>query len=76
MDGQYDPTWLKRSQKAIKVGYKLGLEKALELTQAAENRYPMTGKLDKEAAYKNGWYDASYTLTCQIQIQLKRRNNE
>jgi len=29
------------------------------------DRFPMTGKLDEDAAYKNGWYDCAYHL-CRI----------
>jgi len=28
-----------------------------------QNKYPMTGLPDPNAAYKNGWYDVAYTLT-------------
>lgn len=31
-----------------------------------EDTYPMTGKPDKEAAYKNGWYDCAYHLKCLV----------
>ena len=31
-----------------------------------EDKYPMTGKPDKEAAYKNGWYDCAFHLSCLI----------
>lgn len=31
-----------------------------------EYKYPMTGKADSEAAYKNGWYDCAYSLKCLI----------
>ena len=31
-----------------------------------ENEYPMTGKPDKDAAYKNGWYDCAFHLSCLI----------
>jgi hypothetical protein len=30
--------------------------------RACQDTYPMTGKPDKEAAYKNGWYDCAYHL--------------
>ena len=32
-----------------------------------ENKYPMTGKIDTEAAYKNGWYDCAYHLKCLLE---------
>jgi len=40
------------------------LEKAI---RACENRHPMTGKPDTEAAYKNGWYDCAYHLRCLME---------
>ena len=42
----------------------------LELLKRAitncENTYPMSGKPDREAAYKNGWYDCAYFLKCLV----------
>ena len=45
----------KRKLKAI--------EKAI---YECEETYPMTGKPDKDAAYKNGWYDCAYFLKCLV----------
>lgn len=33
----------------------------LEIKKAID-KYPMTGKSDKQASYKNGWYDCAYHL--------------
>ena len=32
-----------------------------------ESKYPMTGKRDKDAAYKNGWYDCAFHLASFLQ---------
>jgi hypothetical protein len=37
-----------------------------------EDRYPMDGKLDKEAAYKNGWYDCAYSIREKIELVYKK----
>ena len=35
------------------------------LTDALD-KYPMTGKPDKEASYKNGWYDCAYHIYTEM----------
>ena len=37
-----------------------------------ENKYPMTGKPDKEAAYKNGWYDCAYYIRNRLENKNER----
>jgi rhamnogalacturonyl hydrolase YesR len=37
-----------------------------ELIKKHENKYPMTGKPDKDAAYKNGWYDCAFSLRAEL----------
>jgi len=38
-----------------------------------EDKYPMTGKLDSEAAYKNGWYDCAYSIRKSIEEESKMK---
>lgn len=45
---------------------KTKLEAIKKAINDCENKYPMTGKPDKEAAYKNGWYDCAFHLRCFI----------
>jgi len=40
-----------------------------------ENKYPMTGKLDKKASYKNGWYDCAFHLRGKLVNFLKGVSN-
>jgi hypothetical protein len=42
-------------------------DEILSLVRECENTYPMTGKPDKEAAYKNGWYDCAYYIRNKIE---------
>lgn len=42
------------------------LEAITKVIRQCENKYPMTGKPDKQANYKNGWYDCAYYLRCQL----------
>jgi len=35
------------------------------LTDALD-KYPMTGKPDKKASYKNGWYDCAYHIYTEM----------
>ena len=42
------------------------LEKIASAIYECENKYPMTGKPDKQAAYKNGWYDCAFHLRCLL----------
>jgi hypothetical protein len=44
----------------------------ISLIKKYENTYPMTGKPDKEAAYKNGWYDCAYSIRKEIENENKR----
>lgn len=37
------------------------------LIKQCETKYPMTGKPDKEASYKNGWYDCAFYLRSKIE---------
>jgi hypothetical protein len=43
----------------------------LALVKKHMDKYPMTGRPDKEAAYKNGWYDACYTIYHQLKEKKK-----
>ncbi len=42
------------------------LFKLFGLLEDALNKYPMTGKPDKEASYKNGWYDCAYHIYTEM----------
>ena len=41
--------------------------KILKFVKKCEDKYPMTGKPDPEAAYKNGWYDCAYSIRKRIE---------
>ena len=42
------------------------LETLKDTIKDCEDKYPMTGKPDKDAAYKNGWYDCAFYLRCRL----------
>jgi hypothetical protein len=42
------------------------INKILEFIKECEDKYPMTGKPDKKALYKNGWYDCAYYLRKRV----------
>ena len=48
----------------------------LKIVRKHENKYPMTGQPDKEAARKNGWYDCAYSIRHKIQKLMKENSNE
>lgn len=52
----------------------LKLFKLYGLLEDALNKYPMTGKPDKEAAYQNGWYDCAYHIKQHMGENFKCRN--
>lgn len=40
--------------------------KILNIVEECENKYPMSGKPDVQASYKNGWYDCAYHIKNKI----------
>ena len=48
-------------------GYRDGLLQAERIAKRSSEFYPMTGKPDNEASFKNGWYDASYAIEKELE---------
>jgi hypothetical protein len=42
----------------------------LNIVKERENKYPITGRPDRNASYKNGWYDASYSIRHAIEKKI------
>ena len=49
------------------------IDAILDIINETENTYPMTGKPDPRAEYKNGWYDASFHIKGRVKQLLKGR---